>query len=87
MNRIVIAGNRRLEYTLIQTVRASVLFQALPEGAIRVYAPRGMRLRDIDQMVRERADQLIQMGRAVDQKLSEDRRNHPVSDGATSAAA
>ena len=83
MNRIVIAGNRRLEYTLIQTVRASVLFQALPEGAIRVYAPRGMRLRDIDQMVRERADQLIQMGRAVDQKLSEDRRNHPVSDGAT----
>lgn len=83
MKRIVVAGNRRLEYTLIQTARRSVLFQALPEGAIRVYAPKGMRLRDIDQMVRNRADQLVQMGRAVDQKLSEDRQNHPVSDGST----
>lgn len=83
MKRIVVAGNRRLEYTLIQTRRASVLFQALPEGAIRVYAPQGMRLRDIDQMVRERAEQLIQMGRDVDRKLTEDRRSHPVSDGST----
>ncbi len=83
MKRIVIAGNRRLEYTLIQTARADVLFQALPEGAIRVYAPRGIRLRDIDQMVRDRADQLMQMGRSVDRKLAENRRNHPVSDGST----
>ena len=82
LKRAVIAGNRRLEYTLIQTVRSSVLFQALPEGAIRVYAPKGMRLRDIDQMVRERAGQLIQMGRAVDQRITEDRRSHPVTDGA-----
>ena len=83
MKRVIVADSRRLEYTLIQTVRSSVLFQALPEGAIRVYAPKGMRLRDIDQMVRERADQLIRMGRAVDQKLSEDRKNHPVGEGST----
>jgi len=83
LKRIVVAGNRRLEYTLIQAARSSVLFQALPEGAIRVYAPRGMRLRDIDQMVRQRADQLTRMGRDVDRKLAEDRRNHPVSDGST----
>ena len=55
MKRIVIAGTRRLEYTLIQSVRRNVLFQALPESGIRVYAPRGMRLRDIDAMVRQRA--------------------------------
>ena len=83
MNRIVIAGSRRLEYTLIQTQRSSVLFQALPEGAIKVYAPKGMRLRDIDQMVRDRAEALVQMGRDVDRKVSESRKLHPVSEGAT----
>lgn len=82
MKRIVVAGSRRLEYTLIQTSRSSVLFQALPEGAIRVYAPKGMRLRDIDQMVRERAEALIRMGRDVDRKLVERRQNHPVGEGA-----
>lgn len=81
MVRAVIADNRRIEYTLIQTVRSSVLFQALPGGAIRVYAPKFMRLRDIDQMVRDRAESLREMGRSVDQKLSEDRRAHPVADG------
>jgi len=83
MKRIVIAGTRRLEYTLIQSVRRNVLFQALPESGIRVYAPRGMRLRDIDGMVRERAAQLEDMQRAVDLRLEEDRRAHPVADGAT----
>ena len=69
MKRVVISGGRRMEYTLIQTVRSSVLFQALPEGVIRVYAPKAMRLRDIDQMVRERAEELLRMGQAVDQKV------------------
>ena len=81
MKRVVISGGRRMEYTLIQTVRSSVLFQALPEGVIRVYAPKAMRLRDIDQMVRERAEELLRMGQAVDQKVQEDRRVHPVTDG------
>lgn len=82
MKRTVTAGNRRIEYTLIQTVRSSVLFQALPEGVIRVYAPRAMGLRAIDQMVRERAAELWDMGRALDQRIEQDRRNHPVGDGA-----
>ena len=81
MKRVVIAGSRRIEYTLIQTVRSNVLFQALPEGVVRVYAPKWMKLRDIDQMVRERAARLLEMGEAVDRKLNEDRRNHPVTDG------
>ena len=83
MKRTVVAGSARIEYTLIQTVRNSVLFQTLPEGVIRVYAPKWMRLRDIDQMVRERAGQLLEMGRSVDRRLDEDRRNHPVTDGST----
>ena len=81
MKRVVIAEGRRIEYTLIQTVRKSVLFQALPAGEIRVYAPKAMRLRDIDAMVRERAGQLAQMGRAVDQHIEQSRREHPVTDG------
>ena len=77
MKRAVIAGGRRLEYTLIQTVRSNVLLQALPEGEIRVYAPRAMRLRDIDDLVRGRAAELTEMGRAVDRHLSDQRRAHP----------
>ena len=83
MKRTVVARYGRVEYTLIQTVRSSILFQALPEGVIRVYAPRAMPLRDIDQMVREKAEELRQMGRAVNRRLDEDRRAHPVTDGST----
>ena len=81
MKRAISAHGRRVEYTLIQSVRQSVLFQALPEQGIRVYAPRGMRLGDVDRMVRERADQLLEMQRQVDAKLDADRRAHPVTDG------
>ena len=83
MKRTIIAGSRRIEYTLIQTVRQNMLFQALPGGVIRVYAPRAMRLRDIDRMVRERAAQLLQMQADVDRRIEEDRRSHPVADGST----
>ena len=83
MKRTIIAGSRRIEYTLIQTIRQNVLFQALPGGVIRVYAPRAMRLRDIDAMVRERAAQLLQMQADVDRRIEEDRRSHPVTDGST----
>ena len=81
MKRVVSANGRRIEYTLIQTHRASVLFQALPEGVVKVYAPKYLGLREIDRMVRERADQLLDMQRKVDEKIETDRRNHPVTDG------
>ena len=48
MKRTVRAGGRRIEYTLIQSVRKNVLLQALPEGQTRVYAPKAMRLRDVE---------------------------------------
>ena len=83
MKRVVVAGSRRIEYTLIQALRANVLMQALPQGGIRVYAPKAMRLRDIDEMVRRRAAQLEEMQRGVAQRVQEDRRAHPVSEGST----
>ena len=83
MKRVVAAGGRQIGYTLIQSVRTNVLFQALPERGIRVYAPRSMRLRDVDAMVRERADQLEEMCRSVDMHLAAERQRHPVTDGST----
>ena len=81
MKRAVAAPQGRVEYTLIQAARANVLFQALPGGHIRVYAPRYMPLRQVDAMVRERADELLRMGREVDRHIEENRREHPVTDG------
>ena len=81
MKRTIISGNQRVTYTLIQAVRRDVLFQALPEAGIRVYAPKAMRLRDIDQMVRERAEQLLEMQREVDQRLEAHRQAHRLTDG------
>ncbi|MBQ3270680.1 MAG: M48 family metallopeptidase [Clostridia bacterium] len=81
MKRVVVAGGRRIEYTLIQSARANVLFQALPEAGIRVYAPKYLSLRAVDGMVRERAGQLTQMLNDVEARLEADRRAHPVTDG------
>ena len=81
MKRVVVANGRRVEYTLIQSARRDVLFQALPGAGIRVYAPKYVGLRAVDDMVRERAGQLVEMLREVEAKLEADRLAHPVSDG------
>ena len=81
MKRAVVANGRRVEYTLIQSSRQNVLFQALPEAGLRVYAPKYLRLRDVDDMVRQRADQLLDMQRQSEARLEANRRAHPVTDG------
>lgn len=81
MKRTVRAGDRRIEYTLIQSVRKNVLLQALPEGQTRVYAPKAMHLRDVDELVRQKAGEIAAMHAEVDRQLDEDRRAHPVADG------
>ena len=73
MKRSVVANGRRIDYTLIQSNRANVLFLALPERGIQVYAPKYMRLRDVDDMVRQRSDELKGMQHRVEQKLEADR--------------
>ncbi len=81
MKRAVIANGRRVEYTLIQSSRTNVLFQALPGAGIRVYAPKHLALREVDGMVRERAAQLTKMQNDVEARLEANRRAHPVTDG------
>jgi len=69
MKRQVKIGARTLEYTLIATpTRTSVLLQALPEGKIRVYAPKSARLRDMDALVKERIGWIDEMHFALDQE-------------------
>lgn len=80
MKRVVCAGNRRIEYILIQTARSNVLLQALPEGQTRVYAPKRMRLREIDETVRLNAEKIAGMHADLDRRLDEDRKNRPVSE-------
>ena len=81
MKRVVCAGTRRIEYILIQTARSNVLLQALPEGPTRVYAPKRMKLREIDETVRQNAEKIAQMHESLDRKLDEDRAGKPVSEG------
>ena len=78
---MIVAGNRRIEYTLIQSSRQDVLLQALPQAGIRVYAPKYMGLRAVDDLVRQRAEELTRMQQSVEARLEEDRRAHPVVDG------
>ena len=82
MKRTVCADGRRIVYILIQSVRKNVLLQALPEGQTRVYAPRQMRLRDIDELVRSSAGQIAQMHEKLDRRLDEERQARPVAEGA-----
>lgn len=81
MKRVVCAGSRRIEYILIQTARSNILMQALPEGQTRVYAPKHMKLREIDETIRQNAEKIAQMHESLDRKLDEDRANKPVSEG------
>lgn len=81
MKRVVCVGSRRIEYILIQSVRGNVLLQALPEGQTRVYAPKQMKLRDIDETVRRNAEKIANLHEVLDRRLDEDRKNHPVSEG------
>ena len=85
MKRTVCADGRRIEYILIQSVRKNVILQALPEGQTRVYAPRQMRLRDVDALVRSSAGQIAQMHEKLDRQLDADRQAHPVTEGSAVA--
>lgn len=85
MKRTVCADGRRIEYILIQSVRKNVMLQALPEGQTRVYAPRQMRLRDVDALVRSSAGQIAQMHEKLDRQLDADRQAHPVTEGSAVA--
>lgn len=81
MKRAVVADGRRIEYVLYQTARRDVLLQALPQGETRVYAPKTMRLRDVDAAVLNNADSILRMHEALDRRMDDERRSHPVCEG------
>jgi len=81
MKRTVQSSSGTLEYTLYRFERRDVLFKALPEGETRVYAPKWMKLRDVDAMVAARMQQLRAMHDALDRRLAENRLLHPVTGG------
>ena len=67
MKRIVKKDGKALEYTLICSGnRKNVLLQALPEGKVRVYAPKNARLREMDNLVLSRWEWIINMHASLD---------------------
>lgn len=74
------AGN--IDYVLIQAKRNSIRLSVNESGDVRVYAPKTMRLRDIDAFVADhRADVQAMAGR-VQQRREAFEAGHPLEDGA-----
>ena len=65
MKRQVKSGNITIEYTLIQAHRRDILIQTLEGAVTRVYAPKTARLRDVDKVVLDHADQILSMREAL----------------------
>lgn len=65
MKRIVKKNGKSLEYTLICSTRTNCLLQALPEGKVRLYAPKGASLREMDQLVLSRWEWIEEMHKSL----------------------
>ena len=81
MKRSVTANGGKLEYILIRSQRRDILLKALPGGETRVYAPSWARIREIDDLVRNRAGELRRMHEELEHALENSRLNHPVGEG------
>lgn len=85
MKRCVKKGGLTLEYTLIcSSNRRNVLLQALPEGKVRVYAPKNARLKEMDALVLSRWDWIKEMHRSLaleDKKRAFDPENGVLIEG------
>ena len=70
MKRTIRKDGRVIEYTLICSVnRRNILLQALPEGKIRVYAPKNARLKEVDNVVFSRLDWIGEMHEKLDEEI------------------
>jgi len=85
MKRTVKKDGKTLEYTLICSVnRKNILLQALPQKAVRVYAPKSARLKEMDELVLSRWDWILEMHEELDRaekKLSFDPANGVLFEG------
>lgn len=74
------AGN--IDYVLIQAKRNSIRLSVNESGDVRVYAPKTMRLRDIDAFVASRKDDVQAMADRVQQRREAFEAGHPLENGA-----
>lgn len=72
----------RTEYLLIQSVRSSIRLSVSESGEVRVYAPKSMRLRDIDAFVRAHRADVEQMEQRAARRRQLFEAGHPLEDGA-----
>ncbi|MDO4357600.1 MAG: SprT family zinc-dependent metalloprotease [Clostridia bacterium] len=71
----------RTEYTLIQSVRSTIRLSVNESGEVRVYAPKAMRLRDVDAFVSAHRADVEQMEGRVRQRQQLFEAGHPLADG------
>ena len=74
------AGN--IDYTLVQAVRNSIRLSVNESGSVRVYAPKTMRLRDVDAFVLAHRADVQAMERRIQQRMAAFEAGHPLEDGA-----
>lgn len=71
-----------IDYVLIQAKRNSIRLSVNESGDVRVYAPKTMRLRDIDAFVASRKDDVQAMTVRVQQRRQAFEAGHPLETGA-----
>ncbi len=81
MKRSVRAAGGSIDYVLIRSRRGDVLLKALPGGETRVYAPGWARIRDLDALVCERAEEIRRMHAELESNIARNRLAHPVEEG------
>ncbi|MEG2136591.1 MAG: SprT family zinc-dependent metalloprotease [Clostridia bacterium] len=81
MRRTVRADGWTIEYELTQTARQSMALRAVPEP-VKVFAPRGVRLRDADDFVRAHAPWIVETRARFQQYKARYAAEHPAADGA-----
>lgn len=72
----------RTEYTLIQSVRSTIRLSVSESGEVRVYAPKAMRLRDVDAFVSAHRADVEQMEERIRRRQQLFEAGHPLADGA-----
>ena len=81
MMRAVRAGGMRLQYELVQTQRHSLELRVTAEG-VKVFAPKGVKLRAADDFVRQKADWLKETQERMEQYRRLQQTRHPMNEGA-----
>ena len=71
-----------IDYILIQSVRSSIRMSISEDGDVRVYAPKSMRLRDVDAFVKAHSANVRDVERRARQRREAFEAGHPLTDGA-----